>query len=260
MLERSLRTLLLLSCLLPIFPVFAAEGTLILVPTRPGVTVPVYLMKRSNATATLALLPGGNGSIGLKDDAPRSRDFLVQNRETFARQGFNVAVVGKPNDIGDLDLATRRGSNHLTDLRRIIEHLRAATSLPVWLVGMSRGTVSATAAAAAYGSEDLAGIVLVSSITSTALPYAVPRQRLERIQIPVLVLHHEKDACAIADPDGVAQILGGLTNAPVAKAILVNGGWGARGEPCTSSNWHGYSGMEREAVSLISRWIRHPEP
>jgi pimeloyl-ACP methyl ester carboxylesterase len=260
MLERLLRTLLLLICLLLPFPAFAAESMLIKVPTRPGVTVPVYLMKQSNATATLALLPGGNGGIGLKDEVPSSRDFLVQNRENFARQGFNVAVVGKPNDIGDLDLATRRGSNHLTDLRRIIEYLREATSLPVWLVGMSRGTVSATAAAAAYGSEDLAGIVLVSSITSTVLPYSVPRQRLDRIQIPVLVLHHEKDTCAIADPDGVAQVLSGLTSAPVAKAVLVNGGWGARGDPCTSSNWHGFSGMEREAVNLIARWIRQPEP
>jgi len=241
-------------------PIAAYEGTRIDVPTRPGVTVPVYLLLKNGAAATLALLPGGNGAIGRKDEEPSSSDFLVRMREEFLRRGFNVAVVGRPTDIADLDLPKRRGPDHLTDLHRVVERLKADTAVPVWLVGMSRGTVSAAAAAIAFGSEDLAGIVLVSSITSTAMPYTVPRLRLERVQVPVLLVHHEKDACKIADPDGVDDILLSLTNAPVAKAVLMKGGWGAWGDPCTSSSWHGYSGVEKKAVDLISGWIRQPEP
>lgn len=238
----------------------ATEGRLIEVQTRPGVTVPVYLLEQDSASATLALLPGGHGAMGRKDREPDSSDFLVKAREEFLRRGFNVAVVGRPSDINDLVLPKRRGPEHLTDIRRVVERLKEDSSAPVWLVGMSRGTVSATAAAIAYGSEDLAGIVLVSSITSTTLPYTVPRLRLERVQVPVLLVHHEKDACGIADPDGVDEILTGLTNAPVAKAVIMKGGWGAWGDPCTSSSWHGYSGVEKEAVDVISRWIRQPAP
>jgi pimeloyl-ACP methyl ester carboxylesterase len=236
------------------------DGRLIEVVTRPGVTVPVYLLEQDGAAATLALLPGGSGTIALRNDVPSSRDFLVRNREDLARRGFNVAVVGRPKDLGDLDLPTRKGANHLIDLHRVVERLKTDTSRPVWLVGMSRGTVSATAAAIAYGGEDLAGIVLVSSITSTALPYSVPRQRLDRISIPVLVLHHQKDACRITDPRGVDEILTGLTSAPVSKAVVVNGGWGAWGDPCTSSHWHGYSGMDEKIVDLIAQWVRQPSP
>jgi hypothetical protein len=58
-----------------------------------------------------------------------------------------------------------------------------------------------------FGNEDLAGIVLASSITSAPDQYSVPKMRLERIQIPVLVLHHEGDACKITDPSGARDIV-----------------------------------------------------
>lgn len=255
-----MRSLFLLILLLTALPASGSEGRIVKVPTRPGVSVPVYLMKRSGSLATVALLPGGNGAIAPKNGIPTSRDFLVKNRERFLDHGFNVALVGRPPDKNDLDLSARKGPEHLTDLHLIVQYLKRDLSLPVWLVGMSRGTVSAAAAAIAFGNKDLAGIVLASSVTDFTNPYAVPRLRLHAIRIPVLVLHHEKDACDICDPNGVEQIMEGLSNAPVAKALLVNGGSWPSGEPCSSSHWHGYSGMEEEAVDLISRWIKKPSP
>jgi hypothetical protein len=50
--------------------------------------------------------------------------------------------------------------------------------LSVWLVGTSRGTISAVAGAIAFGNEDLAGIVLTSSVTSVKRTGAVPAQKL----------------------------------------------------------------------------------
>ena len=256
--ETLMRSLFLIILLMLPLPAFGDDGKLIQVRTRPGVTVPVYLMENSGAAATLALLPGGNGSITLSDGVPDSRDFLVKNRSQFVRQGFNVAVVGRPRDKRTLDLPTRNGAEHMVDLHRVVQYLKTGSSLPVWLVGMSRGTVSAAGAAIAFGNENLAGIVLASSVTSSTIPYAVPRLRLDKIRIPVLVLHHEKDECRICDPEEVPEIMTGLVNAPIAKAVLVSGGRWARGNPCTSSHWHGYSGMEKEAVNIIARWIKSP--
>ena len=253
-----MRSLLLFILMLPALTASASDGSLLEIPTRPGVTVPVYLMKRGDAVATVVLLPGGNGGIGMSGGVPTSRDFLVRNRERFLEQRFNVAVVGRPRDKRNLDLSARKGPEHLTDLHKVVEHLRRDVPLPVWLVGMSRGTVSAAAAAIAFGNNDLAGIVLASSVTNPTIPYSVPRLRLERIRIPVLVLHHEHDACDLCDPNGVDEIMAGLINAPVAKDILVDGGGWPGGDPCTSSHWHGYSGMQEEAVDIISQWIKHP--
>jgi len=260
-LMRSLVLIILLLLSFPAAPAFPAErdyGTFIEVPSRPGVTVPVYLIKHSGAVATIALLPGGQGNFTIKKEGPESDDFLVKNRNLFARQGFNVAVIGRPADIRNLSLDRRRTADHLEDVRMVVKYLQSELSLPIWLVGTSRGTISAASAAIAFGNEELAGIVLTSSVTSTLELYSVPKLRLEKIQVPVLVLHHEKDACNITSPDGAREIVGRLSNAPVARAILVNGGWLPSGNPCSSSHWHGYSGMEREAVAIIAKWIREP--
>ena len=259
-----MRSLILTILLLLMFPPSSAlpagteDDRLFDVPTRPDVTVPVYLMQRSDAVATVALLPGGHGNFTVKKDGPESDDFLVKNRRRFARKGFNVAVIGKPADIRDLSLARRRTADHLEDVRMVVKFLQDETSLPIWLVGTSRGTVSVAAAAIAYGNDELSGIVLASSVTSTLELYSVPKLRLEKIQIPVLLLHHKKDACRITNPDGVPNVVAHLTNAPIARAIMVNGGWMPSGNPCSPSHWHGYVGMEGEAVDIIAKWIHDP--
>ncbi len=238
---------------------FAAEDKLIKLDTRPGVSVSVYTMKRDGAAATVVLLPGGGGGIGLKDGVPTSDNFLVRSRDHFAAHGFNVAVVSRPTD-KELDYEFRVSPAHIEDLRQVVEYLKTDTGLPVWLVGTSRGTVSAAAAAITFGNEKLAGLALTSSVTSNKRTGAVPEQKLEAIRIPVLVLHHEKDACSVTFPRGVRWIIDGLRNAPVKKLIMMSGGAGASGDPCEPLHWHGFIGMEKEAVGLIADWIKNPKP
>ena len=238
-------------------PVFA-DDRLVTIDTRPGVSVSFYYMKRDGAKATVVLLTGGNGGIGMKDGIPTSKNFLVRSRDYFAAQGFNVAIVGKPTDQSDLDFGFRVSSEHIEDLHRVTKFLTKDAGMPVWLIGTSRGTVSATAAAIAFGNEELAGIVLTASVTSNKKTGAVPYQKLEAIRIPVLVLHHENDACKICVPRDATMILRGLKNAPVKKEIYAKGGGGPSGDPCEALHWHGFIGMEKEAADIISSWIKKP--
>lgn len=238
-----------------------ADDGLVRIDTRPGVRVAYWMMERPNAAATLVLLPGGEGGIGLKDGVPRSTNFLVRERERFAAAGFNVAIVAKPTDRADLDLAFRAGPRHVEDLRHVVEALRARYGKPVWLVGTSRGTVSAAAAAIALG-DAVAGVVLTSSITAPGEPQAVENLPLAKIRVPVLVVHHRRDACRATPPSEAARIVEGLTHAPVKKLLLVDGGSGARGGYCQPLHWHGFIGMEQQAVDAIADFIRdrRPEP
>lgn len=238
----------------------ARADELITLPTRGGITVSTWYMPRANASATLVLLPGGAGGIGMRDGRPQSGNFLVRSRDLFAAEGFNVAIVGRPSDVSDMTTAFRAGAAHIEDLRRVVTDLRARADVPLWLVGTSRGTVSAAAAAIAIGPPQLAGVVLTSSITAFKVPGAVPTQRLSEVRVPVLVLHHEKDACPSCAPHEVSWILSGLTQAPLKKLIWASGGEGARGDPCEAFHWHGYIGMEAQAVSWIASWVRQPTP
>ena len=236
-----------------------AEDAMLHIDVRPGVTVPVFWMPRENASATVVLLPGGAGGLGqLVGGKPSSMNFLVRSRDEFAAQGFNVAIVGRPSDREDLDTGYRAGAEHVSDLRTVVDALKQRASLPFWLIGTSRGTVSATAAAIGFGNERLAGIVLTSSVTNMKHAGAVPSQKLDAIHIPVLVMHHERDACRACRPHETAWIMRGLSNAPVKKLLLVSDGANPSGDPCEPLHWHGYIGMEKQAVELIAGWIRQP--
>jgi pimeloyl-ACP methyl ester carboxylesterase len=233
----------------------AAADRLVSVETRPGVRVAYWWMERPDATATVMLLPGGEGGIGMKDGVPRSQNFLVRSRDLFAAAGYNVAIVGKPSDRTDLDPGFRASSDHVADLRRIADKLRNDFGKPVWLVGTSLGTISAAATAIAMDPGEIAGIVLSSSRTGGNYP-TVPGLALSKIRVPVLVVHHRDDACPSCNPREAPRIVEALTNAPVKKFILLTGGGGASGPPCEALHYHGYIGMEKEAVETITAWMK----
>jgi len=238
-------------------PALAESDRLVKINTRSGVTVSFYYMKRDGSKATVMLLPGGAGGIGVVDGVPTSNNFLVRSRDNFAANGFNVAVVGKPSDIDDLDGTARISPEHIEDLKQVVAFLKKDTLVPVWLVGTSMGTISATAAAIAFANEDIGGIVLTSSVTSRKTG-AVPDQKLEKIRLPVLVLHHEYDECRVCVPREVPEIIKRLKNAPIKKEVFVKGGANPSGNPCQALHWHGFIGMEKEAVDIISNWIKNP--
>ena len=129
----------------------------------------------------------------MKHGAPTSENFLVRSRELFAAAGYNVAIVGKPSDREELDERFRIGAEHVADLRVIVEKVRRDQGKPVWLVGTSRGTISAAAGAAALDPSRIAGIVLTSSVTNGKRANPVPLQiDLSAIRVPVLVMHHQR--------------------------------------------------------------------
>lgn len=254
----SVRLILALGLCLLGLRLAAAADTLIRLETRPGVSVSFFLMPRPGATATVVLLPGGAGNFGpMVDGQPAGRNFLVRERERFAAAGFNVAIVGRPSDIPDLDTATRTGEAHLADLRAVVRELKARDGLPVWLVGTSRGTVSAAAAAIAFG-DQLAGVVLTSSILAWKLPGALPRQNLAAIRVPVLMLHHTDDACWACRAHEAPAVIKALSNAPFRQLQLVEGGGPVSGDACEPLHHHGFIGIEDEAMRRITEWIRLP--
>ncbi|MFW9616329.1 alpha/beta hydrolase [Aquabacterium sp.] len=236
----------------------SAEGALFKVPTREGVKTTLFWDAAPDAKVTVLLLPGGGGGFGqVEDGRPTSNNFLVRSESFFVANGFNVAIFGRPSDSQDLDYADRVSDAHLTDIHKVLEFVKQKTDGPVWIVGTSRGTVSAAAAAIKL-QDEMAGVVLTSSVVDFKKAEAVPKQDLAAIRVPVLVLHHTMDACHLCQPAEVPAILRGLKNAPIKKEIMVSGGGNPAGNVCNGQHWHGFIGMEREAVDLIANWIKNP--
>jgi pimeloyl-ACP methyl ester carboxylesterase len=238
----------------------AEEGMVMLDIGRGDARLPVYVMPAAAAAqGTAILLPGGDAGTGrIVDGRPSSTNFLVRTRGEFHAAGFNVMVVFRASDAAELDFGDRIGDRHMAELATAVDHARATFSKPVWLVGTSRGTVSATAAALALGDSRVQGLVLTSSITSKR-PGAITSQNVAALKIPVLVVHHRNDACPICVPDEARRIPAALASAPAKRFVMVEGGAGAEGDPCGPRHWHGYINFERETVRIITDWMRNPQ-
>jgi pimeloyl-ACP methyl ester carboxylesterase len=253
----SLGFIALLSCCLT----FADE--LVNLPTRAGATSSYWWMPRDNAKANLILLSGGAGGIGYRNGSPQSQNFLIRSRDHFAtgnpNGAFNVALIGNASDLRQLDPITRARAEHVQDIAAVIAHIRARNSAPIWLIGTSQGTISAAAAAIELG-DKVDGVVLSASYTAFKTSTSVPKQAIDKIRVPVLVISHEKDGCSVTRPDENKYIIDKLKNARVKKLILLNGGSDPTGDECEALHWHGFINFEAQASKAITDWVLNPSP
>ena len=236
-------------------------GEVLRVDTRPQVQVPLFAVWNPQATATVVLFSGGAGGYGKlnADGWPGSQNFLIRTGKLWASYPFNVVMVGRPADGIDLNDGTVRiGDLHAADNVAIFAAVKARSSLPLWVVGTSMGTISVSAAAIRDTGGQIAGVVLTSSVTGYKKAGAVLRQELDKIRVPTLVVHHARDGCRLCAPHEAKTIPATLKNAPVKAFLLVNEGEGESGDPCGALHFHGYIGVEASVVDHIARWIQHP--
>jgi len=230
---------------------------------RPDAQIPVFFSATPNAVATLILLPGGAGGIGRigAEGWPDGSNFLVRSGQLFAAQGFNIAVMARPSDMNDMDYPFRISAAHIDDIRKVAQQAKERWNVPVWLVGTSRGTVSGSAAVIAMRDEGLiAGLVLTSSITAGTVTGAVPGQALEKIAVPVLVVHHTQDACKFCPATLAKTIEPKLSASPAHATLMLEGGQNPTGDPCAALHYHGFIGMEAQTVQQIADWVKARKP
>lgn len=231
------------------------------VPSRPGVTQRMLVLMPPQAPkAALVLLAGGHGGLLIGPDGELQwgkGNFLVRSRQLFVEQGFAVAVVDAPSDRqGPPYLAGfRQTPEHAADLKAVIAWLRQNANAPVWLVGTSRGTQSAAYVATELnGPEGPDGVVLSASVLVDRNSRAVPYMPLERIKVPVLVVHHEQDGCRVCPFSEVPYLMRKLDNASRKQLLSFTGGR-SEGDPCEARAHHGFNGIEPEVVRQMAAWM-----
>jgi hypothetical protein len=239
---------------------FAAQAELLQIPTGRGdMTLPVYWEQADNAKGTVILLPGGEGTVKFKEGGkPKSNNFVVRTYPMWLAKGMNVMVVGTVSEAG-LSYPDRVSQEHADDLAKVAAIAHQRSPAPVWLVGTSRGTVSATSAAIKYaGTKTFDGIVLTSAVVTRKVPQSVTNQDMDKVDVPVLVYMHEQDACPHCTLYDAKSTIGKFKRSPVPAFMSVTGGSGATGNPCQGQHYHGFIGMEEKAVSDLVNWIVNP--
>jgi alpha-beta hydrolase superfamily lysophospholipase len=149
-----------------------------------------------------------------------------------------------------MDDGFRSGKEHRTDVAAVVADLHARLpGAKVFLVGTSRGTVSAAEVGATMGPE-LGGVVLSSTILRRS-----PGGRgldgfdFAAIHAPLLFVHHIDDTCPACPYVRAAAL---SRRFPL---ITVHGGKPADSQPCEALSAHGYYGREAETTAAIRSWI-----
>ena len=239
-----------------LLPLAAAAQDRIDLPTRPGVIQPIYVRTVPNPAATVLLFPGDLGVV-----AKLRFNFLLRAEPDFVALDLNVAVVDAPSDQSNgMSDDFRMSAAHSTDVAAAIAAMRQHAEVPVWLVGTSRGTISAASLAVRLGppriapgmAPGVAGVVLTSTVWQSS---AVSQIRLEDIRVPTLIVHNRNDGC-IASPFGLAGFgLRRLSAAPAKELIAVSSS-AQRSASCDAMSPHGYLAIEQQVVQLIAAWIK----
>jgi len=231
--------------------------------TRPGVTQSVLIAGPSqDPQAVAALFPGSGGLIRLRQEKEQIKfgqnNFLVRARSEFVKRGVVAAIVDAPSDhqtgwgMGD---DFRLGADHFTDVSVVVADLsKRFPGLPIFLIGTSRGTISAAALGARFASG-LAGVVLTSTMFRAAGAKSnEPGPGLSRfdfatIKVPVLFVHHVSDQCGVTPYSDATRL------ADKYPLISVSGGLAPESGPCDPFSAHGYFGKELETVEEIINWM-----
>ena len=228
------------------------------VNVRPGVSQGFLLIDRKDAKASVILFVGGGGFLGLGPSGFRSQtNFLMRTRDLFAAQRLRVAIVDIPSDRLDLNFF-RNTTEHAEDIAGVIRFLRRRSGAPVWVVGTSRGTVSAANAAAQLtGKHSPDGLVLTSTLLQpggSGRP-TVFDTALNQITIPTLIVHHEEDACFVTLFSDLPPLVDALSNTRTLEVKSFIGGGPFLSDECAPFHFHGFIGLEAEVVSSIGDFV-----
>jgi len=242
-------------------PAIAQE--MVTLPTRSGATQS-YLVATlpQNPQAVAVLFPGSGGLIRLRQEQGQIKfgqnNFLVRTRGEFVKRGVVAAILDAPSDyqsgwgMGD---EFRLGEAHFTDVSAVVADLgKRVPGLPLFLVGTSRGTISAAALGARFGSG-LSGVVLTSTMFRAAGAKSnepgpgLSRFDFANIKVPVLFVHHVSDQCAVTPYSDAPRL------ADKYPLISVSGGRAPESGPCDPFSAHGYFGKETETIEQIVNWM-----
>ncbi len=254
-------------------PAAGGCGEVVTIATHGSSTTRYALAQAQGSRIALVLLVGGGGNLSLDDKGcPRALkgNSLVRSLPHFHVAGFGTALVDAPSDYtGNDGLAGFRiAPQHADDLGKVIVDVRTRTNVSIWLVGHSRGTISAANAAARLsGPSAPDGVVLMSAMMSgeararkplaTQTVFDLP---LEAIKIPVLVVGHAADNC-VRSPVGIMDKIAARTQNARRQVVTVTGGPIAPGRApslsaCEVREPHDYVDQEAEVAAGIARFIR----
>jgi hypothetical protein len=184
---------------------------------------------------------------------------LVRTRAAYAAAGYAVFVP----DIASDQRGTRGypfTADYANDVTAVIAEARKVAR-PVAIVGTSRGALPVVAVFAKQSAVLPDAAVISSGVlmgNEGGQGSASTLGDAGRVKVPVLLLRHRLDSCRASSPADADRFKALLTGAPKVDIVTLEGG-GPRSttaDPCGASHYHGFSGIDDQAVAATVQWLR----
>ncbi len=226
-------------------------------PLVDGPVQRVLYVTPSRPLATIVMLPGGDGDVGVERDGDLTHgdNFLVRTRGAWAKLGYAVLIP----DAGDgTNLRGQRSSPGYAKLvNALIEFAHAKLDRPVFLLGTSQGSIAAVNGAGHAPAGALAGVVLTESVSRMGGSHeTVFDADPGDVRVPALVVANRDDRCSVAPPEDAPRIAAAMTGSADVHVLDVSGGIDKSKRSCGSLSPHGYYGIEQEVIAAISIWLK----
>ncbi len=252
-----LLTVLLIGAVMAASALAAGYEAIEIVPTRSDVTVRLLVIKANSKPSTaLILFPGADGTKHFGEKDGRfwvSKNFLMRTAGDLAAAGYIVVAVDAPSDQSNgMSDAFRSSKQHARDIRKVIAYLKEKHRVTsYYLVGTSRGTMSAAYLASVIDDASLAGVIL----TAVYPPADLGNIDFTEIDDPVLIVHHVYDDCRVTPYHGAMELKKRLTESPMVTLVGVTGVIPPASGPCDALSNHGFYGMDKPVTKVITDWL-----
>ena len=235
-----------------------ADAARVLNVSAAGLQQRVLYVAPPDPRATLLMLPGGAGDVGIAPDGAiaHGHNFLVRTRDLWVGRGFAVMVPDAPESIRNLR-GHRSSQQYASVIAALVKTAHDQAAGPVFLIGTSQGSIAAMNGAANLRNGEIAGLVLTESVSRLGGSHeTVFDAHPDQVNVAVLVVANSDDRCKVAPPQDAPKIVAALTGAPTVKVLDVHGGAMHGDNDCGSLTPHGYDGIEPEVVDAIAKWLR----
>ena len=219
-----------------------------------------FLWESRKPAATLIMIPGGVGRIGLRGGQPQLGGFYATTLQPLSDPNStsgrtNVVVFDSPTMLseGGVYPTSRASSDHLMRIESVVLFYKERFGKPIWLMGHSNGAASVTEfykyLQKSGRSELVAGMIYSAARNGSDFNSATTN-------LPVLFLHHANDGCAGALMSESRSVYERLQKVDTAKVeyVAIKGGTSEPGHPC-SSGYHMYFGAGAEVSTAIDAFM-----
>jgi len=221
-----------------------------------------YMLHDSVGTekAIMVLIAGGNMDSSIIDtnadgipDTGTSGNFLVRSAHLFADRGYKVITLDRPDDYADYiaGFDTYRTSvNHAVDIINAV-NTENTSQLPVFIIGTSRGAISAV-----FHSKLASGISISSPVTSGSGTPLISGTLVDPANVsnPAHLIWHTNDLCSLSTPAESAALIGQFAGDFASDSFTGGFKNPAVTTECKAQTFHGFMGIETTAVNSITTW------